>query len=166
LKIHELRNELRLGRDKQESFKSSEPNRILKLAQKYSDNHDYAQAERKLRALLAMTENQPDFKDVYAKAISLLNVLLDERVQRTTSNWLPSALRRADKLIADGKRDEAISLWKAIVELYADDLGAAEQVALARSKLDAALTTSAANPPKSAESSDTETDPTSKAEPQ
>ena len=164
MRIHELRNELRRGRDKQDVAKATEPNRILKLAQKYSDNHDYAQAERKLRALVVMTEDQPDFKDIRAKATQLLNVLLDERTQRTTSNWLPTALRRAEKLFADGKRNEAITLWKSVVELYADDLGAAEQVAQARSHLEAALATSTKT--ATDEATKSETDSPSKAEAQ
>ena len=135
LRIHELRIELRRGRDKLDAATTPEPNRILKLAQRCSDNHDYAQAERKLRALIAMTEGHQEFKDIHSKATQLLNVLLDDRTQRGTSNWLPTALRRADKLIAEGKRDDALTLWKAIVELYADDLGAAELVAQARRNL-------------------------------
>lgn len=135
LRIHELRNELRRGRDKQEVSKTSEPSRILKLAQKHSDNHDYAQAERKLRALIAMTDGQPELRDVHSKATQLLNVLMDERTQRAASNWLPTALARASKLASDGKPDEARAVWSAIIELYADDPSVEEQVAKARSDL-------------------------------
>lgn len=139
LKIHELQNELRRGRGKHEAAAASEPNRILKLAQKLSDNHDYAQAERKLRALISMTESQPDYRDVHLKATQLLNVLLDNRTQRVAAKWLPTALQRADKLFDVGQRSEAIALWSAIVELYADDPSVKEQVASARQHLQDAL---------------------------
>mgnify|MGYP003390093150 CR=1 FL=1 len=144
LKIHELRNELRRGRDKQGVAQDSEPNRWLKMAQKHSDNLDFVQAERILRSLVAMTAGQPDFKDIHEKATLLLDVALSSRAQRTASNWLPTALRRADKLLEEGKRDEAIALWKAIINLYADDPSATRQVAQARTQLQAATESPAA----------------------
>jgi hypothetical protein len=165
LRIHELRNELRRGRDKQDITKTSEPNRILKQAQKLSDNHDYAQAERKLRALIAMTEGQTELRDVHSKATQLLNVLLDERTQRTL-NWLPTALSRADKLAAEGKRDEATALWKAIIELYAEDPSAAEQVAQARNHLQEMSDKPAANKTTTDALSPPETDSSPKADAQ
>lgn len=165
LRIHELRNELRRGRDKQDITKTSEPNRILKQAQKLSDNHDYAQAERKLRALIAMTEGQTELRDVHSKATQLLNVLLDERTQRTL-NWLPTALSRADKLAAEGKRDEATALWKAIIELYAEDPSAAEQVAQARNHLQEMPDKPAANKTTTDALSPPETDSSPKADAQ
>ncbi len=166
LRIHELRIELRRSRDKQNVATAPEPNRILKLAQKCNDNQDYAQAERKLRALIAMTDGQPEFKDIHSKATQLLNVLLDDRTQRGTSNWLPTALRRADKLIAEGKRDEALTLWKAIIELYADDLSAAEQVAQARTNLQSASETPATTKTATDEATKSDVDSSSKADPQ
>lgn len=163
LRIHERRNELRRGRDKQDVAKTSEPNRLLKLAQKYWDNHDYAQAERKLRAIVAMTVGQSELRDIHSQATELLNALLDDRTQRAATNWLPATIRRADQLLADGKHDEAISLWRAILELYADDPAATEQVTHARQQLQAIASEPKTAETKPGDSSNSQTDSSPKA---
>lgn len=141
--VLEMRNNLKRSRNKNEVAKASEPKRLLKLAHQYSTVGDYAQAIRKLRALVALTRNQPEFHDIYTTANEMLNALLDERAERASSNWLPTALSRADKLHEQGQTDEAIALWQAIVELYADDSDAVDQVNQARARLQAVSETPA-----------------------
>ncbi len=164
--VLEMRNNLKRSRNKNEVAKASEPKRLLKLAHQYSTVGDYAQAIRKLRALVALTRNQPEFHDIFTTANEMLNALLDERAERASSNWLPAALSRADKLHEQGQTDEAIALWRAIVELYADDPDAAKQVTQARAHLQAVSETSAATKITTDEASKPETDSSLKAEDQ
>ena len=140
LYVHEMRNNLRRGRTK-DVVTNSEPKRLQKLARHYWLVGDYAQAERLLRALIALTADQSEFKDIHASARELLNTLLDERGQQTSTNWLTTALRRADKLQDEGKNSEAIEIWQSIVNLYSSDPDAAVSVARARQRLEASAAT-------------------------
>ncbi len=164
LNVLEMRNNLKRSRNKNEVAKASEPKRLLKLALQYSTVGDYAQAVRKLRALIALTRNQPEFRDIYTTANEMLNALLDERTERASSNWLPAALERADKLRKLGQTDDAIAIWRAIVELYADDPDAAEQVTQARTNLREVSETPAPTKVTTDETQKSETDSTPKAE--
>ena len=166
LSVLEMRNNMKQRRNKNELAKASEPKRLLKLALQYSTVGDYAQAIRKLRALIALTRNQPEFRDIYTTASEMLNALIDERTERASSNWLPAALSRAEKLREQGQTDDAIAIWQAIVELYADDPDAAEQVTQARTNLQAASETPAAAKVTTDEASKSETDSSPKAEAQ
>jgi tetratricopeptide (TPR) repeat protein len=140
LNVHEMRNNLRRGRTK-EIVAISEPKRLQKLARHYWMIGDFAQAERLLRALIALTADQAEFKEIHASARELLNTLLDERGQQPSANWLASALRRADKLQDEGKSSEAMAIWQSIVALYASDPDAADYVARARQNLEASAAT-------------------------
>lgn len=166
LNVLEIRNNLKLSRKKNEVTKASEPKRLLKLALQYSTVGDYAQAIRKLRALIALTRNQPEFRDIYTTANEMLNALLDERTERASSNWLPAALDRADKLREQGQTDDAIAIWQAIVELYADDPDAAQQVTQALINLQDVSETPAPAKITTDESSKSEIDSSPKAETQ
>ncbi len=140
LNVHEMRNNLRRGRTK-DVVTTSEPKRLQKLARHYWLIGDYAQAERLLRALIALTADQAEFKEIHASARELLNTLLDERGQQTSTNWLVTALRRADKLQDEGKNLEAMEIWQSIINLYSSDPDAAVYVARARQSLKASAAT-------------------------
>jgi len=161
--VLEMRNNLKRSRNKNEVAKASEPKRLLKLALQYSMVGDYAQAIRKLRALIALTRNQPEFRDIYTTANEMLNALLDERTERASSNWLPAALSRADKLREQGQSDDAIAIWQAIVELYEDDPDTAQQVTQARTNLQQVSVTPAAKPVTTDKAIRSETDSSLKA---
>ena len=96
----------------------------------------------------------------------MLNALLDERTERASSNWLPAALGRADELREQGQTGEAIALWQAIVELYADDSDAVEHVTQARTNLQAASKTPATTKITTEEAAPSETDSSPKADAQ
>lgn len=162
--VLEMRNNLKRSRNKDDVAKASEPKRLLKLAHQYSTVGDYAQAIRKLRALVALTRNQPELHAIYTTANEMLNALIDERTERASSNWLPAALDRADKFRKQGQPGEAIAIWQAIVELYADDPDAAEQVTQARTNLQAVSKTPAPARITTDEASQSETDSSPKAE--
>ena len=164
LNVLEMRNNLKRSRSKNEVAKASEPKRLLKLALQYSTVGDYAQAIRKLRALIALTRNQPEFRDIYTTASEMLDALRDERTERASSNWLPAALDRADKLREQGQTEDAIAIWQAIVELYADDPDAANQVGQARINLRLASEAPAAGNITTDEVPQSETDSSPKAE--
>jgi tetratricopeptide (TPR) repeat protein len=140
LNVHEMRNNLRRGRTK-DVVTTSEPKRLQKLARHYWLIGDYAQAERLLQSLIALTADQPEFKEIYSSTRELLNTLHDERGQQTSSNWLATALRRADTLQDEGKHAEAIVIWQSIINLYASDVDAAAYVTRARQNLEASAAT-------------------------
>ncbi len=140
LNVHEMRNKLRGGRTK-EVMTTSEPKRLQKLARHYWMIGEYTQAEQLLRALIALTADQAEFKEIHASARELLNTLLDERGQQPSANWLTTALSRADNLKDDGKNSQAMAIWQSIVNLYASDPDAADYVARARKHLEASAAT-------------------------
>lgn len=145
---------------------ASEPQRQLELVQKYLEFGDVALAERKLQALLALTEGHKDLKTIYNQAIDLRDSLRQDRARRSPDEWLKTSLQRAQQLAEKGQRNEAIAVWKAIVELYADDPGAAKQVEQARLQLRTVTAEPTTTKTTSDESSNSETNSSSKADSQ
>jgi serine/threonine-protein kinase len=116
---------------------TSEPERLLELASRYLNLGDIALAERKLEALLSLTEGVSELKKTHDEALDLLEFIRLNRVTRETDGWLTAALKRAEQFEQANQPAEAKAIWDAVIELYADDPSAAEHVATARRKLQA-----------------------------
>ena len=114
----------------------SEPERFLGLAGHYREIGDLARAEEVLVALTALLDGADDHTDFYAVAQEQLEQIRAERTQRGRHDeFLMSILERADRLAANGRRDDAAHIWESIVELYGTDAAAEEHVRQARSRL-------------------------------
>lgn len=154
--LYETKLHLRTKRKEAES--ASEPERLLELARQYLELGDVVLAKRKLEALIPLTQGQPELRETNLAALTLLDELRAGRTKRAADDWLQSALKRAEDLVAKGQSDAAVAIWNAIVELYADDPEASEFVTQARHR----LTVAAEPPPKNAAGSSSDTEPLSK----
>ena len=114
---------------------TSEPQRLLELAQVYLKIGDVALAERKLDALLVLTKGQEAFQKTHKEALDLRDSVRQHRTKKATDELLKSALSRAETLAETDQRDEAVAIWQKIVELYGEDPHAAEHVAEAQRHL-------------------------------
>ena len=150
IKVYEAKLKLRSTRHKAET-PTSEPQRVLQLAQYYLDVGDVAQSLRMFDALITLTEGHEDFREIYDSARDFRQVLRDDRSERSSSNWLIPALKRADQLAADNKINEAKQIWTAIVALYANDPDASVQVERAKQNLNSQATTTEAGMPNPTE---------------
>ena len=114
----------------------SEIERILTLARHKQEDGDVAAAERTLSDLAALLEDNPQY-DMEHKLVE--DSLEDLRKRRTEQapdpSFVESALDRADRLLADGKREEAARIWQGIADLYEHDPQAAALVERARRNL-------------------------------
>lgn len=135
ISLYEAKMKLRGNRHGKGSLTASEPKRILQLAQEYLLLGDAGHAENKLLALLALTEGQKDFAEVHASARNMLQLLRDDRSERTPEAWLVSALSRAEKHVSTQEIGQAQAIWQAIIELYGDDPEAVAQVRQAQEGL-------------------------------
>ncbi len=139
---YELTRSIGGVRGKKHSESRSEGDRLIHLALHYRQIGDLARAERTLAALhdlLADNEEQ-------AKLYELTGQLLDEvREQLEKADdrrpLLQTALDRATSLVKKGTVAEARGIWQAIIELYGDDLSAAEIVRQARDEIEKTRTT-------------------------
>ncbi len=114
---------------------TSEPSRMLGLAERYFEQGDLAQAERLLEGIVVLTEGQDAFKKTHDDAEDLLRDVLVERAKQSAGDWLTSRLSDAEQLAADGKLDKAASIYRSIIALYADDSTVAKKVEAARQQL-------------------------------
>lgn len=137
IRVYELRRELKLDRSLRRSDEaSSEPVRLLKLANEYRRLGDVARAERILTSLSALLDQREEYQGLREVAQEMLQDLRetgDKEPSRT--EFLKSSLARADNLSEDGEIDQARRIWRSIVELYGSDPEAAEHVERARQRL-------------------------------
>ena len=121
---------------------------FLQLAQHSIDVGRFDEAQRKLEALCALTEGQPDQKKTYDKARRLLEVVRESRANvHTRHALLDAAIRQAEELAQRGKRDEAIKIWSSIVELYGADPDVKPAIEKVRGYLQQPADVNASKPP-------------------
>ncbi|MEX1096523.1 MAG: serine/threonine-protein kinase [Planctomycetales bacterium] len=138
IELYELKSGFRprgLGR---RTEPRNDAERFLRLAQHYREAGDHARAESTLAALEALLAGDDRHANLLALTRQLLADLREQRREGPSDGLLVSAVARAEALEAERKPDEAAAIWRGIVELYAGDAAAQEQVARARQALAAA----------------------------
>jgi hypothetical protein len=107
----------------------SEAERILVRGLSLRELGDLARAETTLEALLNLTANQEDSKNIHELAQQILKEIRSERTGESGSNqWLASLLKRAENHLDAGESDQAKKILTGIVTLYADDPSATSSV--------------------------------------
>lgn len=136
IEFYELTRVSRGGKLAAKKKVESEPERLLQLAAQYQRLGDLGRAERILTGLKTLLAGDPQHRKSYEYAVQLLEEISKLRAAAgDLSSFAAQSAERAQQLAASGKVTEARALWSAIVELYADDPGAAEIVAAARAAL-------------------------------
>ncbi len=121
---------------KAERAPQSEAERFLQHAVQQRRLRDFAGAEQTLEALIVVLGDNADDARWRPLAEMLLADVREARPPHAEQYaLLAAALQRADALHAEGRKDEARTIWQAVLRLYDADAGAAEYVARARSRL-------------------------------
>jgi serine/threonine-protein kinase len=114
----------------------SEIERILTLARHKQEDGDVAAAERTLSDLAALLEGNPQYEMEHKLVEGSLEDLRKRRTEQPPDqSFVEAALDRADRLMAEGKREEAVRIWRGIADLYGHDPQAAALVDRARQNL-------------------------------
>ncbi|MEX0715682.1 MAG: serine/threonine-protein kinase [Planctomycetaceae bacterium] len=132
--------ELRVGGPSRARGRSFEPHsdaeRFVLLARHHLEVGDLARAEATLSALEALMGDDERHAGVRPLAHGLRDELRARRDRlREDGGLLASAVARAEALTAAMNREEAATVWRAIIELYGDDPEARPQVERARQAL-------------------------------
>ena len=120
---------------------ANEVERFVLMAWHYHEMGDYARAARTLDSVLMMVKLAGDGEsETYRDAIQLARQLRDElptaaRESESELVLLAGALDAADRMRREGRHDEAAAVYRAMIELYGDDLRAADAVERARRAL-------------------------------
>jgi serine/threonine-protein kinase len=115
---------------------STEIERILRRAQHDQDDGDVTEAERTLVALESLLAGDPQHATERKLVEGYLSDLRARHGDQSADRkFVDAALDRAEKGFADGKKDEAVRIWKSVIELYGNDSYASAQVERARRHL-------------------------------
>lgn len=117
----------------------SEIERILTLSRHRQEDGDMAGAERTLSDLAALLADNPQYETEHKLVLESLEDLRHRSTEQPADgSFVEAALDRADRLVKEGKRAEAVRIWQGIVDLYKNDPQAAPLVERAQRKLGAA----------------------------
>lgn len=98
-----------------------------------------AGAERTLSDLAALLADNPQYETEHKLVLESLEDLRHRSTEQPADgSFVEAALDRADRLVKEGKRAEAVRIWQGIVDLYKNDPQAAPLVERAQRKLGAA----------------------------
>ena len=136
IQLYELKRSLVSNRRGRAKRPHSEPERFLFLAIQHRDMGEFERAERILRNLKVLTDDDKDQQAVNALATQLLQDIRNERTtQHRKSKLAKSAFAAAARHLAAGKIDAARAIWQSIIDLYGDNPAARAEVQQARKLL-------------------------------
>ena len=139
VELYKLKNTL--GRKSQKTLRkgpSSEPERLLLLAQNHREQGDLAAATKVLAALTTLLNENPDYADLNQVGEQLLADISAERESMdNTESMLISALDRADRLQEDGNLEGARQIWGERPRLYGNEAALETHTARAHTGLNA-----------------------------
>ena len=139
VELYKLKNTL--GRKSQKTLRkgpSSEPERLLLLAQNHREQGDLAAATKVLAALTTLLNENPDYADLNQVGEQLLADISAERESMdNTESMLISALDRADRLQEDGNLEGARQIWASVLDLYGNEAALETHTARAHTGLNA-----------------------------
>ncbi|HLQ45834.1 MAG TPA: serine/threonine-protein kinase, partial [Planctomycetaceae bacterium] len=141
-KLEQIESEVNKFVRLKESRGDPEAKRQLRQALLSYQLGDVTRAERTLKAVIALTNDETKVHDLAQK---FLDALQSDRTDVTLS--ITEALKRAQRCDEKGQTSKAQQIWQAIIDLYADDPTVAVHVDKARQKLAASQT--ARNTPSS-----------------
>ncbi|MDA0831646.1 MAG: serine/threonine-protein kinase [Planctomycetota bacterium] len=135
IELYELKSTFTRKTIRKAGVARNEIERWLKLAKNYQEFGDDTRSEAILTSLLVLLDDEQNA--VQKKLVEeLLIELSNQRSEENDRYELAhSSLAQADTFVGEGKAQEAVRIWQALIVLYEDDPQAKEFVDLARQKL-------------------------------
>jgi predicted Ser/Thr protein kinase len=115
---------------------ATEIERVLVIAKRQQEEGDFTAADRSLKALAVLLEDNPKYQAQRRLVEESLRQLANRR-DESPPDWsfIDKALERAGELAAKGKRAEAVRIWQSVIDLYGNDPRAKADVERARRML-------------------------------
>lgn len=105
----------------------TEPERLLLQAKHLAEVGDTVQARRKLESIVKLLADADEFSPMVSVAKRMIKKLDEAAAESDAVNvFLAQRMQKARTLQADGQVDEAIRIWRSIVDLYGSDDDARE----------------------------------------